>query len=377
MDSHGLVLFLFTLATIVGIVFFARWLSRFLLRFELPPDTRLLILISFVGVILVASLNFLWQKSASRQPEPPPNTDKHDPTAQQPAKETDLDTYESTAYPDLYGLRQDMIKQLDELHTFFANVRSWAKTMPAQRPFLQTIINIRWERNQQLRKAYQEIDRSRREFWLHYRTGEDRYVREMFDEEAVRLQKRIQNGLGDSHKFQVEEADAISKQVRACVDLLKATKLAKPKKGQAYDFLPYTEQNRQVLVDILTRKQENGILANVTQLHNLENQIRDKLAYMLQYRKVNTDLLSEVNDLIRIWNEALIYAQYAQYRVLFGVETLDILERLGISPESRDYARLLNQLRELAPQVVTDADEERKTAAYSYNPDIDHKYRKP
>lgn len=374
MDSHGLVLFILTLAALTGVFFFARWLSRFLQRFELPPDTRLLILISFVGVVLVASLNFLWQQSASRQPAPPAKTDKNG-VAQQPQTETNLDTYESTAYPDLYGLRQEMIKQLEDLHKFFSNVRTWAEEMPAQRPFLQKIINIRWERNQQLRKSYAEIDRSRREFWLHYHTGEDRYVREMFDEEALRLQKRIQNGLGDSHKFQVEESDAISKQLRDCVELLKATKLTKPKKNQSYNFLPYSDQNRQMLLNLLTNKQEQSILINLTQLQNTEAQIREKLAYIMEYRKVNTDLLSEVNDLILTWNDALVYNQYAQYRILFGVETLEIIGRLGVTPSSRDYDWLLNQLRELSPKVVADAEEERKTAAYSYNPDIDHKYR--
>ncbi|MEB4590388.1 hypothetical protein VSS37_05310 [Candidatus Thiothrix sp. Deng01] len=375
MDSHGLTLFILTLATLTGIFLFARWLGRFLNRFELPPDTRLLVLISFVGVVLVASLNFLWQQSASLAPEPPAKTDQNG-QAQKPQTETDLDAYESAAYPDLYGLRQEMLKQLEELHTFFVNVRAWAEEMPVQRPFLQKIIDIRWERNQALIKSYQAIDRSRREFWLHYHTGEDHYVRQMFGEEAVRLQKRIQDALGDSHKFQLEEADAISNQAHSCVDLLNAAKLPKPPKGRANAFLPYSGQNRQRVMDMLARKQENSILANLGQLQTSEAQIRDKLAYMLEYRKINTDLLSEVNELVQTWNGALVYNQYAQYRILFSVETLEILERLGIPANNRNYSWLLNQLRELAPKVVKEADEERKTAAYSYNPDIDHQYRR-
>lgn len=374
MDSHGLVLFIFTLAIISGIFLFARWLSRFLRNFELPADTRVLILISFVGVLLVASMNFLWRQSANQQPTPPDG--EATATDGQSKGEIKLDTYESTAFPELYGLRQDMIRQINMLHEFFAHIYDWAEQMPAQRRFLQTISDIRWNQSQQLQHAYQGIDRSRREFWMHYHTGEDHHVRQMFGEEAVRLQKRIQDALGDSHKFQMDEADTINQHVHDAVALLQATKLVKPKKGQNYPFQPYSEENRQRLVERLTQQQETTILTHLGYLHQTEAQIRKKIAYITEYREVNTDLQSEVNDLIRTWNDALIYNQYAQYRILFGVESLELITRLGITPNSRDYAWLLEKLRELSPRIVAEAEAESKTAAYSYNPDLDHQYRK-
>jgi hypothetical protein len=376
MDSHGLVLFILTLAILTGVFLFARWLSRFLQKFELPPDTRVLILISFVGVLLVASLNFIWQRSASSPPTPPEQTGKTGEDGQ-PITELDLDTYESTAFPELHVQRKDMVKQLEDLHNFFAHVRDWADQMPAQRRFLQTIIDIRWKQDQQLRKAYQTIDRSRREFWMHYRTGEDHYVRQMFAEEAVRLQKRIQEALGDSRNAQLDEADAINWHVHQAVELLQTAKLTKPKPGKPYPFQPYSEENRQRLLEMLTRQQENSILTNLSHLYNSETQIRKKIAYIMEYRQINTDLQSEVGDLIITWNDALIYNQYAQYRILFGVEVLELIQQLGVTPASRDYAWLLEKLRELSPKVVAQDEEERKTAAYSYNPDVDHKYRKP
>lgn len=374
MDSHGLVLFLLWLITAAGIFLFARWLSRFLGKFNLPADTRLLILISFTGVMLIAALNFLWKQGS--QPTPP--TDDTVQNTDKPKTETDLEAYESTTYPELYGLRQEMIRQLEDLHAFFVNVRTWAEEMPAQRPFLQKIIDIRWEQNQQLRQAYQNIDRSRREFWLHRNTGEDRYVLQMFDEEAQRLQKRIQDALGDSREFQLAEADALRKHLRDADELLKAVKLPKPKKGQNPNsvFLPYSEPNRQKLIDELTRKQENSILTDLNQLQQEETRMREKLAYIMEYQKVNTDLREEVNDLIIEWNNALIYNQYAQYRLLFATEALETTLLLGAKPDNRDYAWLLNQLREQAPKVLEQAAEERATAARSYNPDLDHKYRK-
>ena len=377
MDSHGLVLFLLWLVTATGLFLFVRWLSRFLGKFSLPPDTRLLILISFSGVMLVAALNFLWEQGTA-VPSPQAEANNDPTNTQQAPPENTLEFYESTTYPDLYGLRQEMLKQLQDLHTFFQQVGTWADQMPAQRRFLQSVIDIRWEQRKQLQQAYQAIDRSLRAFWLHYRTGEDRHVRKMFDEEALRLQKRIQGALGDSREFQLAEADTIRQYLKAADDLLKASKLPKPKKGQKPNsvFLPYNQQNSQIIIDSLTRRQENTVLANLNQLQQEEKQIREKLAYMLQYQEINTDLQTETNDLILTWNTALIYNQYAQYRLLFASEALDMTLLLGVSPNNRDYAWLLKELRELSPAILAQADEERNVAAYSYNPEVDSSYRK-
>ena len=382
MDSYGLVLFLLWLATATGLFLFVRWLSRFLIKFNLPNDTRLLILIAFSGVMLVAALNFLWKQEV-KQPTPPTTNSSTAPDstadAQQPQTEINLDTYESTTYPDLYGLRQEMIKQLQDLNTFFAQINDLAERLPAQRRFLQDIIDIRWERRKQLQQAYQAIDRSRSAFWLHYHTGEDHFVRKMFAEEAVRLQKRIQDGLGDSREFQLAEAEAISKHLRAADDLLKAAKLPTPQKGQSINtiFRPYSDQNRQTLIELLTRKQENSILVNLKQLQQEEKRVYDKLAYMQQYQQINTDLQEETYSLILAWNQALIYNQYAQYRILFATEALETTLLLGEAPANRDYAWLLKELRELSPSILAQAVEERNVAAFSYNPAIDSKYRKP
>ncbi|OQX07283.1 MAG: hypothetical protein BWK73_28555 [Thiothrix lacustris] len=376
MDSYGLLLFILWLVTATGIVLFTRWLSRFLSQFKLPNDTRLLILIAFTGVLVIAALNFLW-KQGNRQPTPPVAVAEVTTDPQQPNTELNLETYESATYPELYGLRQDMLTQINALHAFFGKVGEWAEQMPAQRRFLQTIIDLRWARQQQLRKAYQDIDRSRREFWLHYRTGEDRHVRTMFDDEAQRLQKRIQDALGDSREFQLAETEAVREHLRDAETLLKAAKLPKPKKGQRLNtvFQPYSDQRRQTLFAELTERQETSITSNLTQLQHEETQIRTKLAYMVEYQKVNTDLLETTNDLILEWNKALIYNQYAQYRLLFATEALEISVLLGLTTDSRDYTWLLKQLRELAPDILAQAEEERRVAAYSYNPEVDHSNR--
>lgn len=371
--------FLLTLIVLAGVLLFARWLNTFLQQYPLAAKTSLLIVSASVIVLLLFALNGVW-RSDTQAPQPPPQTSITPHTSTQgkmPQTEQDLDSFEQQTYPALYGLRQDMLQQLRALKQFFAEVNDWAKQMPNQRRFLQKIVNIRWEQAQALEAAYQSIDRSRRAFWVHFHTGEDQHVRQMFDSEAVRLQRRIQSALGDSNQYQLDELDAVSQHIRDALALLKANKLIKPKVGQPYSFQPYTDANRQRLRNWLIQQQEHKVVLHLDALTQSETQMREKINYILAYRKVNTDLQFEVNELLVKWNDALIYNQYTQYRLLFGVEALELFERLGImGRESRDYNLLLTQLREAAPKLVQQAEDERRVAAFSYNPEIDQKYRK-
>jgi hypothetical protein len=382
LDSHGLVLTLLWLAAAAGIFLFTRWLNRFLDRFELDADMRVLAMISFVGMMLVGTLSFLWKlEDKQAPPQPPPNNNP-----QHPQPETKLESFEATAYPDLFGLRQQMIKQLTGLETFFRQVEDWAREMPTQRPFLQKIVNIRWEQREKLREAYGKINLSREEFWLHYNTGSDRHVREMFDSEALRLQKRIQDALGTSREFQQTEKDSINDHLASAGDLLegniknKTKAKSKSKTRQTLpalpQFEPYTEENRQTLIQWLTQRQETSVLAQLQQLQQEETKIREKMNYILEYQKINTDLVEPVKDLFDTWNRALSYNLYAQYRLLFAAETLELALRLGISADDRNLARLHTQLLQLSPKVLEDALEERRNAEYSYQPEKDHLYRK-
>lgn len=358
----------------LGLLFlFARWFSRFLQTTRLPPDIRVLALVGVVALLLFVGI-FLILKRA-KQPKPP-TPDPASVQVVQPQAVDSLDAYEQATYPALYGLRQDMLKQINDLRLFFRQVREWGNAMPNQRTFLQKVVDVRWQRAQELNLAYQTIDRSRRAFWLHRQTGDDRYVLEMFDAEAQRLQKRIQTALGDSNRLLLDEMDIISRHVRDAVTWLKTEKLLKTKTGQ-YPFQPYSEANRQRLQQWLMQRQEGKVVADLQSFVHGETLIRERITYILQYHKVNTDLQFEVGELFQKWNNALIYNQYTQFRLLFAVEVLDLLERLGMEHRtSRDYSLLLEQLRIHAPKLVEQAELERRIAAFSYNPDLDRKYRK-
>lgn len=387
LELHGVLLLLLWLIAAAGIFFFARWLSQFLRQTELSTDIQVLVLVSFVGLLIVATLNFLWEYSSSTSPKSQPRhaTSSNTPTNAQP-----LDAFESQAYPELYGLRQQILAELNALDQFVTNVKTWAMQMPAQRLFLQKILDIRWERRKQLKKAYHEIDMSRREFWLHYHAGQNAHVRKMFDTEAERLQRRIQDALGASRKAQWQEEAVIQDFLRDCGTLLKQKSLptTKPTKTNPKPFsspyIPsfevYSNKNYRQLHAWLTQRQEQGILNHLEQLRQEETQIRGKIAYILEYRKLNGDLTEQINALVKRWNEALKFNQYAQYRLLFATEALAVTALLSAPdtstqarPNQEDAISLIIQVRQHAPQLLQDAQQERMVAEFSYQPEVEHR----
>ena len=387
LELHGVLLLLLWLIAAAGIFFFARWLSQFLRQTELSTDIQVLVLVAFVGLLIVATLNFLWEYAANPSAKP---RVRHAASSNTPTNAQPLDAFESQAYPELYGLRQQMLAQLNALDQFVTNVQAWATQMPAQRQFLQRVLDIRWERRKQLKQAYHEIDMSRREFWLHYHAGQNTHVRKMFDTEAERLQQRIKDALGASRKAQWQEEAVIQDFLRDCGTLLKQKSLptVKPTKTNPKPFsspyIPsfeaYGERNYRALHTWLTQRQENGILSNLEQLRQEEAQIRGKIAYILEYRKLNSDLSEQISSLVKRWNEALKFNQYAQYRLLFATEALAVTALLSAPdastqarPNQEDAISLVIQIRQHAPQLLQAAQQERMVAEFSYQPEVEHR----
>ncbi len=244
--------------------------------------------------------------------------------------------------------------------------------MPHQRPFLQRIVDNRWARQTQLTKAYQDIDKSRRTFWMYYQTGENQYVRKMFDTEANRLKNTIQDALGESLKSEQAEWVLVDEQIDKAGQQLKQSKLLKTNKTT---FQPYTDANSQYLAQWLNQQQESTILINLNQLRQEENKIRERIRYVQAYQRSNPDLREQINTLLGEWQYALIYNQYAQYRLLFAVETLLVIQQIGYSADLRPLVNLRTEIRNQAPEIVNQAIEVRTSAEYSYQPEIERKYR--
>ena len=386
LDSYGLVLSLLWLLALAGIIFFTRWLHRWLATTELTADVQVLILISLVGLLALSALSYLWKLGANHTTPTtaiPAASNSNVATVNANAIDNDLDSFEQATYPQLYGLRQQMLDQLSQLDQFFHVIQDVARQKPEQRFFLQKIIDIRWERRKALRLAYTEIDRSRREFWLHYQSGQNTYVRQMFNTEADHLQKKIQDALGESLIQAQAETDLINNYLHFLGDALHKpqTKASKSKaKTQAIppklpQFVPYAGVYYQAVMQWLQQHQATVVIQNIERLRQEEQIMRDKIAYILQYQQLNQDLTSEIKDLVNNWNEALIFNQYSQYRLLRAAEALDTIGILVLEADRRDIEWLQGQLQLMAPQIVQQAEEEKMVAAYSYNPEVDHKYR--
>lgn len=360
--------------TAVGLFLFAQWLNTFLKQnFNLPPDMQMLIVLAFTGVLGILMFASLWHWQ--RDKTLPNQTLK--PTAVQvsaaPTPKLDaLTQFEQETYPDLANLRQSMQQQLQSLQSFFANVIKMGEQMPHQRPFLQRIVDNRWARKTQLNRAYQEIDKSRRTFWMYYQTGENQYVRKMFDTEANRLKNTIQDALGESLTSAQAEQVLVDEQIAKASQQLKQSKLLKTTKA---NFQPYTDANSQLLAQWLHQQQESTILINLNQLRQEENKIRERIRYVQAYQRSNPDLREQINTLLSEWQYALLYNQYAQYRLLFAVETLLVMQQLGYSADLRTLVNLRTEIRNQTPDLVNQALEVRTSAEYSYQPEIERKYR--
>jgi hypothetical protein len=358
----------------VGLFLFAQWLNTFLRQnFNLPNDMQMLIVLAFTGILGILMFASLWTWRSDKPPTNQVPTSVAINVQAAPAPKIDaLTQFEQETYPDLANLRQSMLQQLQSLQGFFAKVLPLGEQMPHQRPFLQRIVDNRWARKTQLTKAYQNIDKSRRTFWMYYQTGENQYVRKMFDNEANRLKNTIQDALGESLKSEQAEQVLVNEQIDKASQQLKQNKLPKTNKAP---FQPYTDANSQLLAQWLNQQQESTILIALNQLRQEESKIRERIRYVQAYQRTNPDLREQVNTLLSEWQNALIYNQYAQYRLLFAVETLVITQQIGYSADLRPLVGLRTEARSQAPELVNQAIEVRSSAEYSYQPEIERKYR--
>ncbi|MFN3786650.1 MAG: hypothetical protein ACK4RS_07400, partial [Thiothrix sp.] len=123
-----MVAFLLTLIVLAGVLLFARWLHTFLQQYpltaKLTTRTHVLLLIISVGALLLPALSTVW-RSGTPAPQPPAKTRITPHTSFEgtlPQTEQDLDSFEQKTYPVLYGLRQNMLRQLKALKQFFTEV---------------------------------------------------------------------------------------------------------------------------------------------------------------------------------------------------------------------------------------------------------------
>lgn len=378
LNSHGLFLAILWLLAGGGIFVFARWLGRVLDKFPLEPDTRRLIMIGFVGIVLFGTLNFVWRISHYT----PQDTADSVIDSETPAIGTDdANGLMQLHYPDLQAHRQNLKERRAALLNFFKDIQLWAQASPHHITFLQSLINIHWKSQEDLKEADEAVDLSVQELWIHYSTGEGNYVISRFKPEAEILVERIRDAQRfDNTGFKAEQTEVQDLLEQAQRQLAYTDIPADPKdrrKPQA--FVAYTPENRKMLVDWLQQRQETTLLNALSQLDDNHHQITTKLQQLQTFMQQtdNRALYEALQKVIASWQDLSRYNQYADYQILFAAEVGLLLEKLSayhpkhISPNPRTLSliqQLHDSLLQTAPEIARRAQIRRTEVERSYSP---------
>lgn len=378
LNSHGLFLAILWLLAGGGIFVFARWLGRVLDKFPLEPDTRRLIMIGFVGIVLFGTLNFVWRISHYT----PQDTADSVTDSETPAIGTDdANGLMQLHYPDLQAHRQNLKERRAALLNFFKDIQFWAQASPHHITFLQSLINIHWKSQEDLKEADEAVDLSVQELWIHYSTGEGDYVISRFKPEAEILVERIRDAQRfDNTGFKAEQTEVQDLLEQAQRQLAYTNIPADPKdrrKPQA--FVAYTPENRKMLVDWLQQRQETTLLNALSQLDDNHHQITTKLQQLQTFMQQtdNRALYEALQKVIASWQDLSRYNQYADYQILFAAEVGLLLEKLSayhpkhISPNPRTLSliqQLHDSLLQTAPEIARRAQIRRTEVERSYSP---------
>ena len=378
LNSHGLFLAILWLLAGGGIFVFARWLGRVLDKFPLEPDTRRLIMIGFVGIVLFGTLNFVWRISHYT----PQDTADSVTDSETPAIGTDdANGLMQLHYPDLQAHRQNLKERRAALLNFFKDIQLWAQASPHHITFLQSLINIHWKSQEDLKEADEAVDLSVQELWIHYSTGEGNYVISRFKPEAEILVERIRDAQRfDNTGFKAEQTEVQDLLEQAQRQLAYTDIPADPKdrrKPQA--FVAYTPENRKMLVDWLQQRQETTLLNALSQLDDNQHQITTKLQQLQTFMQQtdNRALYEALQKVIASWQDLSRYNQYADYQILFAAEVGLLLEKLSayhpkhISPNPRTLSliqQLHDSLLQTAPEIARRAQIRRTEVERSYSP---------
>lgn len=358
---------------------FARWLRGFLSRFDFSKETKLLIMIAFTGVMIFGAMNFLWKLSDKKTPPLQENTEE---TTQ--AEPTRLDDFVASNYRTLHDYHNSLKHRLTELHTFlYQDVKKWAKASPHQRDFLQNILDIRWESYKEFTETGKVVDLSLREFWIHYQTGQSRYVIKVFEEEANELIDKIKNTQAFDNTAEQAEKEETEKLLTTARNQLENQDIPRAPKNRKKEqvFQSYSEKNQQMLLDWLQARQNEGtLISSLEILTDNQNHIDRNLKLIKDYLKedANRDLREPLQKIIQQWQDLGRYNLYAQYQILYAVEAEYIVEKLASqSPppntpslqQSKASQQLYVHLREIAPIIAHRAKSRRlEEVEQSYSP---------
>lgn len=348
-DVHGFALFLLWLLAAAGVVLFVRWLNQFLEGFELERDTRLLAIIAFTGVVLFGVLNFLWDVG-SQQQKSPMQTNKVE-VVDGDADITDVDVFIQAHHPTLYDFRSKLQSRRKALQSFFENVRQLAQDSPHMQDFLQEVVDIRWDTQEDMFKTEKGVNLSLQEFWIYHSTGEKAYVNRMFSDIADKLVDKIK----DSLAFDAEQLGMEQKKIQA---MLKNASQQLDNNGIPSDpknrrkslaFGRYEAPNITFLRGWLLKRNQPGIVAQIDKLLENQQEIQRKAEKIQTFLKQppSAELRKAMGDVVEEWKNTSRYNQYSLYQILYAAELLYVLEKITGKDEVAEQPETLQQAKQL------------------------------
>lgn len=359
----------------LGLIMLWQWLSGYISTLEVAPEKRGLITLVVVMLVGFIWLSYAFKLNHWRQTTPDPRTATTNNNAalgedvlNQPvenlSEEQKLARFEQENFPDLYNQRTALYREIKGLEAFFVKIKQFAPFVPKQIPLLNHIYQLRQDTQRKYSQRYLDVSQQLRNFWVHYSTGNSEDALQKFQPVVARLIKSIQQTRGDDIDNQDKEVQYIVEAMRAAETMLKSNKLPSSQQG----ISSYTLNNRQRLLEWLTKNGSENVLQSLNMLGNQRAHILQQIQTVKSYMQRYTDL--PLGRTLQLWQNALQHNFYAEYRLLYASEIPYTLQQLAITAPTKASAHLdatleiqIPNILKFVNEMVTQAEE-----AYAPNP---------
>lgn len=385
MNFPDVVFYGYLLLGALGLLWLWHWLLGYMSALDIAPEKRGLFTILIVTLVAFAVITYAFKLNSWRHNQQAGQTNSPgeatlektlennatpgelaEPAEAKQTEEQKLSSFEQTNYPGLYEQRTALYREIKGLERFFTQVESLVQPNPKQIPLLKDIYRIRKDSHAKFSRRYLEVSQHLRNFWVHYNTGNPTDAVNKFNVIADKLISGIQETRGDDLDNQREEEKRITEHLRRAEALLKNNKLPDQKAG----ITSYKPENRNSLLLWLQQYGTTELLETLKQMGEQRQLISQRSQQLSNYMQRYPDLRSSLEQTQTLWQQAMQHNLYAEYRLLFAMETQYILETLGITSAANTRKRLDATLETYLPSVVNHVNDTLARAEGGYNPKL-------
>ena len=181
------------------------------------------------------------------------------------------------------------------------------------------------------------------------------------------LTQNIKETLGEILDSSRHEEQAINRHLRQAGKALKSNKIPTHQAGR---ITSYNRENRALIVNWLSKKDDTSTLDVLERLLQERIIIRDRYKQVIAFQKRYPDLKNRLDRTLRLWAKAQENNYYAEYRLLYAAETRFIIDRMGLSLSNGLAAdkRLAKDMNAYTEFVAGHAEDAFKKAEEAYKP---------